>query len=205
MNYPNKSLSQNILTFIIIIALIIGISLYYKNLITKKNSKSNIIIDNEINEELELSKKNKVNLNIIDIAKPIINIDSPNKMTLEVNFNLDYNKELFYGITLSGYCTGINNEIYEIIGPADEITFYFNDDDTLGTRYMQSSITDIVNLDGTITKYEDVDWSKVNIKSCTIDKMRTYPKDQSGNVINNPLTKEIEYTKEFITESNLGE
>ena len=205
MNYPNKSLSQNILTFIIIIALIIGISLYYKNLITKKNSKSNIIIDNEINEELELSKKNKVNLNIIDIAKPIINIDSPNKMTLEVNFNLDYNKELFYGITLSGYCTGINNEIYEIIGPADETTFYFNDADTLGTRYMQSSITDIVNLDGTITKYEDVDWSKVNIKSCTIDKMRTYPKDQSGNVINNPLTKEIEYTKEFITESNLGE
>ena len=205
MNYPNKSLSQNILTFIIIIALIIGISLYYKNLITKKNSKPNIIIDNEINEELELSKKNKVNLNIIDIANPIININSPNKMTLEVNFNLDYNKELFYGITLSGYCTGINNEIYEIIGPADETTFYFNDADTLGTRYMQSSITDIVNLDGTITKYEDVDWSKVNIKSCTIDKMKTYPKDQSGNVINNPLTKEIEYTKEFITESNLGE
>lgn len=205
MNYQNKSLSQNILTFIIIIALIIGISLYYKNLITKKNSKPNIIIDNEINEELELSKKNKVNLNIIDISKPIINIDSPNKMTLEINLNLDYNKELFYGITLSGYCTGINNEIYEIIGPADETTFYFNDADTLGTRYMQSSITDIVNLDGTITKYEDVDWSKVNIKSCTIDKMKTYQKDQSGNVINNPLTKEIEYTKEFITESNLGE
>lgn len=205
MNYQNKSLSQNILTFIIIIALIIGISLYYKNLITKKNSKPNIIIDNEINEELELSKKNKVNLNIIDISKPIINIDSPNKVTLEINLNLDYNKELFYGVTLSGYCTGINNEIYEIIGPADETTFYFNDADTLGTRYMQSSITDIVNQDGTITKYEDVDWSKVNIKSCTIDKMKTYPKDQSGNVINNPLTKEIEYTKEFITESNLGE
>lgn len=205
MNYPNKNLSQNILTFIIIIALIIGISLYYKNLITKKNSKPNIIIDNEINEELELSKKNKVNLNIIDISKPIININSPNKMTLEVNINVNYNKELFYGITLSGYCTGINNEIYEIIGPADETTFYFNDDDTLGTRYMQSSITDIVNQDGTITKYEDIDWSKVNIKSCTIDKMKTYPKDQSGNVINNPLTKEIEYTKEFITGSNLGE
>ena len=205
MNYQNKSLSQNILTFIIIIALVIGISSYYKNLITKKNSKPNNIIDNEINEELELSKKNKVNLNIIDIANPIININSPNKITLEVNFNLDYNKELFYGITLSGYCTGINNEIYEIIGPADETTFYFNDDDTLGTRYMQSSITDIVNQDGTITKYEDIDWSKVNIKSCTIDKMKTYSRDSSGNVINNPLTKEIEYTKEFITESNLGE
>ena len=205
MNYPNKSLSQNILTFIIIIVLIIGISLYYKDLITKKNSKPNIIIDNEINEELELSKKNKVNLNIIDISKPIININSPNKMTLEVNINVNYNKELFYGITLSGYCTGINNEIYEIIGPADETTFYFNDADTLGTRYMQSSITDIVNLDGTITKYKDVDWSKVNIKSCTIDKMKTYSKDSSGNVINNPLTKEIEYTKEFINESNLGE
>ena len=205
MNYQNKSLSQNILTFIIIIALVIGISSYYKNLITKKNSKPNNIIDNEINEELELAKKNKVNLNIIDIANPIININSPNKITLEVNFNLDYNKELFYGITLSGYCTGINNEIYEIIGPTDETTFYFNDDDTLGTRYMQSSITDIVNQDGTITKYEDIDWSKVNIKSCTIDKMKTYSRDSSGNVINNPLTKEIEYTKEFITESNLGE
>ena len=205
MNYQNNNLLQNLLTFIIIIALIVGISLYYKNLTTKKNSKPNNIIDNELTEELELSKKNKVNLNIIDISKPIINIDNPNKMTLEINFNLDYNKELFYGITLSGYCTGINNEIYEIIGPTDETTFYFNDDNTLGTRYMQSSITDIVNLDGTTTKYEDVDWTKVNIKSCTIDKMKTYRVDQSGNVIDNPLTKEIEYTKEFINESTIGE
>lgn len=156
-------------------------------------------------DEKEVISNDKVELKDLTIDNAIVNLDGPNhhlivtgKMNL--SFDEDEDNDTFKVVNLSGYCLGQNDEKYLIHGPQSGVISFHNGETELSMgNTINNQTGDVFNSDGTVKPLDDVDWSKVKIKYCKVDKMIVYISEKDGNLASTVSTTETElnYEKYF--------
>ena len=115
----------------------------------------------------------------IEIENVYVFKDGANeKISVEGTVSLTYDDNVYKGATISGYCYGADNEKYIVSGPGDGRTLFDKSNSKLSL--VEDVNAKIVYIDGTIKEWSDINWSNVKIKSCTIDMISVFLRDDSG-------------------------
>lgn len=136
-----------------------------------------------------------ISITILSMNKPILSTETPNHvMTVTGEMKLSFNEKKYSVVNIIGSCTGKDGEKYSIFGPSEGAISLHNGE----TEYqMVESIgndEDAIYPDGTIKKHKDIDWTKVEIKSCEIESLKAFSYTGNNEIL---VTKKINYKKEF--------
>ena len=197
MKKEKKEKSENIivaLLVLIIIILLVLVSLLLTGTVIFKNGK----IDDTITKCKETSNTTDtkdISISILSMEKPIINTETPNHvMRISGKMELSFDENKYSVVNIVGTCYGKDGEKYSIYGPSSGATSFHNGE----TKYtMVESIgnqDDVIYPDGTKKEHKDIDWTKVEIKSCEIESLKAYSFAESDEIL---LTRKINYKKEF--------
>ena len=155
----NKKSLIILLTILIAIILCFSIkAVFFKSDEGNKQSTGN---NNEINKDIDIK--------ILDIDDVSIDLNSTSsKLSISGKMDLSYNSKSFVMTNLRGHCVGKNDEIYYVNSGSEWIKY--PDKEVRFTLYNSTNFSDVIYPDGSTVSAEDVDWKKVEIKSCKIER-----------------------------------
>lgn len=197
-NNKKNNISSIIIVFLALVIIILSFIVYKLKIDNKKleNNNINVNINETSDEEFPISNDiNNMNLKINELTIDNVEI-KPNGVNTHINItgiiNLSFNEEEIEGVSISGYCIGKNDEKYIISGPSDGRALFHS-----GSSNLSLSESKILNSNGEEESINSVDWNKVIIESCNLDKLKV-----SGKTSINIIEKDINYEKIISNKEN---
>lgn len=132
-----------------------------------------------------------INIEILSIEEiGFFGKDAQNeKMFVKGKMNLSYKSDDFIKTAMTGYCIGKNNEKYSIHPGSGWVKYYDNENNFTLVNTISNS--DVVYPNGTTKPAKEIDWEKVEIKSCVIEKFNALTNDSESISIDLNFKEEL--------------
>ena len=174
-NEKKSNIGVIVLIVSIIIAIGILVALFATGVISFKSNE----IKEEASDNVLVNSDVDVDISIGDVT---VSKDAPNaKIFIDGQISLTYDNNKYSGVTISGYCLGVDGEKYLMHGPGDGGSLYHNVSE--GTLSLSEDIPQEVEYtDGTTKEWSGINWDAVKIKYCKIDHLSAIPNEGTMTV-----------------------
>lgn len=184
----NKGLIATLIIIIVILAALC--ILFATGTISLKSDKDDIT-----EETTTTTNAEDISISILSMNKPTISNEAPNHMmTITGEMKLSFDEGKYTVVNMVGSCTGKDGEKYNIFGPSSGTISLHNGETEYTMVETIGNQDDVIYPDGTKKEWKDIDWTKVEIKSCEIESLRAYYFVNNDEIL---LTRKINYKKDF--------